>query len=155
MLYSDPKGRIFEHPYLKMAGFSGSKLYTIKPEDLIIMPEFSKLFYIPACPPMGIDPNTGTLRTVHEMDVGGRSVPCFAVAAFLEPGFVRTHLPAADYHKKSFVLPSWAYSAVGFRDDQYWSAGFEVEYNKRWDPRHYDDRDIQLLFLHFYIVPKY
>ncbi len=142
MLYADPKGRIFEHPYLKMAGFSGSRPFTIEPEDLIVMPEFSKLFYIPDCPPMGLDPNTGRLKTLHEMDAGGRSVPCFAVAAFLEPGFVRSHLPAADYRKKSFVLPSWAYGAVGFRDDQYWCAGFEVEYNERWDPRHYDDRDL-------------
>jgi pyruvate-formate lyase-activating enzyme len=142
MLYADPKGRIYEHPYLRMAGFSGSSLFKVKPEDLIVMPEYSKLFYIPACPPMGLDPDTGRLETVHDMDLGGHSVACSAVAAFLEPGFVRSHLPAADYRKKSFVLPSWAYGAVGFRDDQYWSAGFEVEYNERWDPRHYDDRDL-------------
>jgi len=142
MLYADPKGRIFEHPYLKMVGFSGSRPFAIKPEDLIVMPEFSKLFYIPDCPPMGVDPDTGRLQTVHELNLAGHSTPCFAVAAFLEPGFVRTHLPAANYRNKSFVLPSWAYGAVGFRDDQYWCAGFEVEYNERWDPRHYDDRDL-------------
>ena len=142
MLYADPKGRIYEHPHLRMAGFSGSSPFPIKPMDLIVMPEFSKLFYIPASPPMGLNPDTGRLETVHQMDPGGHFVPCSAVAAFLEPGFVRTHLPAADYRKKSFVLPSWAYGAVGFKDDQYWSAGFEIEYNERWDPRHYDDRDL-------------
>ena len=142
MLYADAKGRIYEHPYLKMAGFSGSSLSPLAPEDLIIMPEFSKLFYIPSCPPLGLDPHTGRLTTVHEMDMGGNPAACFAVAAFLEPGFVRTHLPAADYREKSFVLPSWAYGAVGFKDGRYWAAGFEVEYNERWDPRHYDDREL-------------
>ena len=142
MLYADDEGRIYEHPNLRMAGFSGSKLSPIETEDLIIMPEFSKLFYIPDCPPMGLDPETGQLKTIHEMDLGGDSIPCFAVASFLEPGFVRTHLPATDYRRKSFVLPSWAYGAVGFKEDRYWSAGFEVEYNERWDPRHYDDRDL-------------
>ncbi|MBT3256912.1 MAG: radical SAM protein [Deltaproteobacteria bacterium] len=142
MLYADPEGRIYEHPYLRMAGFSGPNLFPIEPDDLIIMPEFSKLFYIPACPPLGLDPHTGQPKTIYEMDVDGKSTTCFAVAVFLEPGFVRTHLPAADYSEKSFVLPSWAYGAVGFRDGQYWSAGFEVEYNERWDPRHYDDREL-------------
>ena len=142
MLYADGDGRIYEHPYLKMAGFTGPDLSPIEPEDLIPMPEFSKLFYIPSCPPVGLDPNTGKSETIYEMDVEGVSTTCFAVAVFLEPGFVRTHLPAADYSAKSFVLPSWAYGAVGFGDGRYWSAGFEVEYNERWDPRLYDDREL-------------
>jgi len=142
MLYADPEGRIYEHPYLRMAGFSGSHHALIESEDLMVMPEFSKLFYIPSCPPLGLDPQTGRLETIYEMDMEGIPTSCYAVAVFLEPGFVRTHLPAADYNKKSFVLPSWAYGAVGFMDDQYWAAAFEVEYNERWDPRHYDDRDL-------------
>jgi pyruvate-formate lyase-activating enzyme len=68
--------------------------------------------------------------------------PCHAVAAFLEPGFVRTHLPASDCTHKKVILPSWAYTAVGFREDRYWAAGFRVEDNPRWDPRNYDDREL-------------
>ena len=142
MLYADAIGRIYEHPYLRMVGCSGSTLFAVEEEDLIIMPEFSKLFYIPSCPPLGLDPHTGQVETVYEMDVDGSPTACFAVAVFLEPGFVRTHLPAADYSEKTFVLPSWAYGAVGYRDDHYWATGFEVEYNERWDPRNYDDRDL-------------
>ena len=68
---------------------------------------------------------------------------CFAVATFLEPGFVRGHLPAADYAEKFFILPSWAYGAVGFREDEgYWASGFRIEYNNRWDPENYDDREL-------------
>jgi wyosine [tRNA(Phe)-imidazoG37] synthetase (radical SAM superfamily) len=74
--------------------------------------------------------------------VNGVTEKCYGVAAFLEPGIVRTHLPAADYSQKEYLLPMWAYTAVGFREDRYWAAGFRIEYNPKWDPRHYDDRKL-------------
>jgi pyruvate-formate lyase-activating enzyme len=36
----------------------------------------------------------------------------------------------------------WAYTAVGFKEGQYWAAGFQIEYSRRWDPREYDDRTL-------------
>ncbi len=142
MLYADSHGRIYDHPHLRMLGFSGSELVIIEEEDLIPMPEFSKLFYIPDSPPIGLDPDTGEAEIVSEIEVDGAIFTCSAVAAFLEPGFVRGHLPAADYAEKSLTLPSWAYGAVGFRDEGYWASGFSIEYNHRWDPANYDDREL-------------
>ena len=142
MLYADSRGRIFEHPRLRMAGFSGMAPAPLAEDDLIPVPEFSKLFFIPECPPVGVDPETGETRTVPKMKIKGVTKRCYAVAAFLEPGIVRTHLPAADYAPKKYVLPMWAYTAVGFRDGRYWAAGFQIEYNPKWDPRHYDDRKL-------------
>ena len=142
MLYADSNGRVYDHPHIRMLGFSGSEPVIIEEEDLIPMPEFSKLFYIPDSPPIGLDPDTGKVRVVSEIEVDGAISACFAVAAFLEPGFVRGHLPAADYAEKSFILPSWAYGAVGFRDEGYWASGFSIEYNHRWDPENYDDREL-------------
>ncbi|GAG98253.1 unnamed protein product, partial [marine sediment metagenome] len=57
---------------------------------------FSKLFFIPDCPPVGIDPSTGEYRTVSQVEIDGSIIDCYAVAAFLEPGLVRSHLPAVD-----------------------------------------------------------
>jgi len=142
MLYADADGRIFDHPYFRMAGFSGSSPALLKKGDLIPMPEFSKLFFIPDCPPIGLDPATGHYEIVPEIELDGVVSACYAVAAFLEPGWVRSHLPAADYSPKSYVLPMWAYTAVGFKDDTYHVAGFKVEYNHKWDPRNYDDREL-------------
>ncbi len=51
MLYADKNGRIYDHPYFRMVGFSGANPAILKDEDLIPMPEFSKLFFIPDCPP--------------------------------------------------------------------------------------------------------
>ncbi|MBW1734921.1 MAG: radical SAM protein [Deltaproteobacteria bacterium] len=142
MLYADSHGRIYDHPHLRMAGFSGTEAVVIHEEDLIEMPAFSKLFYIPGSPPIGLDPDTGKMEIYGEVE--GVTPPCFAVAAFPEPGFVRGHLPAADYRAKPCILPSWAYGAVGFRDEGYWISGFRIEYNHRWDPRNFDDRGLTL-----------
>jgi len=142
MLYADGRGRIYDHPRYRMAGFSGTLPLPVREEDLMLMPAFSRLFFIPDCPPIGLDPDTGRYEVVSSVRRDGRRRPCFAVAAFLEPGLLRTHLPAVDYAGKGYVLPMWAYTAVGFRDDNYWAAGFNIEYNHKWDPRNYDDRDL-------------
>ena len=142
MLYADNEGNIYDHPYYRMAGFSGDAPAQIEREDLVPLPEFSKLFFIPDCPPVGLDPDTGEYVVVGEAETEGGTQACFGVAAFPEPGLVRTHLPALDYGPKDYNLPMWAYTAVGFRDDKYWAAGFVVERNPRWDPRNYDDDEL-------------
>lgn len=142
MLYADREGKIYDHPYLRMAGFSGLEVVPIQTKELIPMPELSKLFFIPDCPPMGLDPSTGEYRVVPEIDIKGKKARCYGVAAFLEPGIVRSQLPAVDYGPKTYTLPTWAYTAVGFKKGTYWAAGFEIEYNHRWDPRNYDDREL-------------
>ncbi|MBW1862343.1 MAG: radical SAM protein, partial [Deltaproteobacteria bacterium] len=131
-----------DHPYYRMVGFSGHSTVTVGNEDLISMPEFSKLFFIPDCPPIGFNPSSKRYETISEIEIDGNVTRCNAVAAFLEPGMVRSHLPAVDYRLKSYVLPTWGYTAVGFRDEQYWVSGFRIEYSHRWDPRSYDDREL-------------
>ena len=140
MVYADPQGRIYDHPHLRMAGFSGSSPFPVTHDDLTPMPSHSKLFFMPHCPPVGLDPDTGNYVALPDVVVAGKTSPCYAVAAFPEPGFVRTHLPAADYTGKTYTLPIWAYTAVGFARNRYRIAGFRVEYSQRWDPRNFDDR---------------
>ncbi len=142
MLYADVHGHIYDHPLYRMAGFSGSRPTGIGPGDLMVMPELSKLFYIPGCSPIGLDPDTGEHVTVNEVRMNGKSTRCYAVAAFPEAGIVRTHLPAVDYSAKDYVLPMWGYTAVGFKEDGFWVTGFRIESNHRWDPRNFDDRDL-------------
>ncbi len=142
MLYADPAGRIYEHPTYRMAGFSGEAPMEFGPADLMPMPEFSKLFFVPDCPPIGRDPVSGKYTVVAEDVRPEGKTRCLAVAAFLEPGYIRSLLPGVDYQSKSYTLPMWAYTAVGLKDDRYWVPAFRIEYNHRWDPRNYDDRDL-------------
>jgi pyruvate-formate lyase-activating enzyme len=142
MLYADGEGNIYDHPYYRMAGFSGREPVPIEREDVVPVPEFSKLFFIPQCPPVGLDPETGEYAVVPEAETEKGISPCCGIASFLEPGLVRTHLPAVDYTAKDYALPMWAYTAVGFKDGRYWTTAFPVEVNPRWDPRNYDDLDL-------------
>ena len=142
MLYADSRGRIYDHPYYRMAGFSGPDPVYLKEQDLLLVPEYSKLFFLPDCPPIGLDPGTGEFVVVPDVEIDGVITRCFSVAVFLEPGVVRAYLPAADYSRKNYILPMWAYAAVGFRDGDYWAAGFWIEHNPKWDPNNYDDRDL-------------
>jgi len=142
MLYADSNGNVYEHPYYRMAGASGDSHEILREEDLMPMPEFSKLFFIPECPPVGLDPATGKYKTIKRVKTERGYQKCLAVAAFMEPGIVRSHLPAVDYTCKSYILPMWGYTAVGFRDGGYYVAAFRIEYNHKWDPRNYDDRKL-------------
>lgn len=142
MLYADAKGRVYDHPGFRMAGFSRNRPVAIQKEDLVAMPRFSKLFYIPFGSPIGLDPGTGEYQSVEALGKQEAGSPCFGVAAFLEPGFVRTLLPAVDYRAETGTLPMWAYTAVGFKDGRYWVPAFRIEYNRKWDPHNYDDRDL-------------
>jgi pyruvate-formate lyase-activating enzyme len=142
MLYADSQGRVYDHPYYKMTGFSGNTPQSPSAGDLIPMPGHSKLFFIPDCPPIGLDPSTGEYAVVPEAGTDEAITKCFAVAAFPEAGLVRTHLPAVSYRSKTYTLPMWGYTAVGFKDGKFWIAAFRVEYNPRWDPRNYDDRKL-------------
>lgn len=142
MLYADTDGNVYEHPYYRLIGASGNSCEIIGNKDLMPMPEFSKLFFIPDCPPVGLDPRTGKFKVVKTIKVDGVTQKCLAVAAFMEPGIVRSHLPAVDYSKKSYILPMWGYTAVGFKDDRYHIAAFRIEYNHKWDPSNFDDREL-------------
>ncbi|CAD7779104.1 MAG: hypothetical protein KCCBMMGE_02182 [Candidatus Methanoperedenaceae archaeon GB37] len=51
VVYADAQGRIYNHPYLKAIGKSGEQIVVPKPQDFIPLPEGSKLFFLPKCPP--------------------------------------------------------------------------------------------------------
>ncbi len=142
LLWADEKGRILDHPHLEMAGFSGSVPARPKRGELVPLPEFSRLFYLPDCPPIGWDRRKGKYVTAEKVRVGRRLFRAQAVSAFPAPGWVRTLLPAADYSKKRVILPMWAYGAVGLEEDEYLIPAFRVEENPFWDPANFDDTEV-------------
>jgi pyruvate-formate lyase-activating enzyme len=142
MLFADESGRIYDHPHLLMIGRQGDMELSPSLGEWIPLPDMSRLFYIPNCAPRGLDPQTGKVVTLRHYRVARRAVRCFAVAAFLEPGYARTHLPSFETSLKEYVLPLWAYTAVGFLKGQYTACAFPVEQNPQWDPRNFDDREM-------------
>ena len=147
MLYADAKGNIFDHPELCMAGMNGTE--PVLPEDieLIPLPEDSKLFTMPAMPPIAWDARKKSFVLLDEVHEGRRSQRVQAVAAFMAPGYVRTLLPACDYSRKKTQLPLWSYTAVGWDEgrDCFVVAATKVDANSNWNPVNYDDRTLDPL----------
>jgi pyruvate-formate lyase-activating enzyme len=147
LLYADAGGNIFDHPFLTMAGMSGSE--AVLPEDieLIPLPEDSRLFTIPDTPPVAWDGRQKKFVTVATIREGRRETPIQAVSAFMAPGWMRTLLPACDYSRKKLQLPLWAYTAVGWDEEteQFVVAATRVDANENWQPRNYDDRQLDPL----------
>ena len=56
LVYADSQGRIFDHPYLHLAGRSGREFFRLVPDrDLIPLPPGSDLFVLPGRRPVGYD----------------------------------------------------------------------------------------------------
>jgi pyruvate-formate lyase-activating enzyme len=147
MVYADARGNIYDHPELCMAGMNGN--VSVLPDDveLIPLPEDSRLFTMPAMPPVAWDARGKAFVTVDEMRTGRKSQRIQAVAAFMAPGYVRTLLPACDYSGKKAHLPLWSYTAVGWDEERdcFVVAATKVDSNSNWNPVNYDDRTLDPL----------
>jgi molybdenum cofactor biosynthesis enzyme MoaA len=139
---ADQSGEVFEHPELLLAGLDGRTPRAPRANELIPLPEGSRLFTVPGTPPQGFDRKSGKLVTHDRLPAawGGGSIQ--AVSAFLTPGFTRTLLPAADYAAKQLTLPLWSYTAVGWcvEEERFYAAAVKVDRNLQWQPEHFDDR---------------
>jgi len=139
---ADQSGEVFEHPELLLAGMNGLTPRAPRADELIPLPEGSRLFTIPDTPPVGIDPRSGQVVTRDRLPRSWGGGPIQAVSAFLTPGFTRTLLPAADYSRKQLQLPLWSYTAVGWcvEEERFYAAAVQVDRNLQWQPEHFDDR---------------
>ncbi len=140
LLFADDNGTIYDHPYLEMAGCSGSRLVRPDPDTLVETPPMSRLYYHPGCPPYGYDRRNDRFVLLTETKLGSETVRCSAVSTFIQQGWVRLLLPAMDYSEKNYTLPMWAYSAVGFYGNAWYAPAFEIDDNFRWNPENFDDR---------------
>ncbi len=144
---ADDKGEVFEHPELLLAGMSGTAVVRPKAEELIPLPAGSRLFTIPGAPAIGFEPRSARAATVDRLPKrwGGRRIQ--AVSTFLTPGYTRTLLPAADYHRQCGTLPLWSYTAVGWcvEEQRFYAAAVQVDRNPQWRPEHFDDRELDPL----------
>jgi pyruvate-formate lyase-activating enzyme len=144
---ADESGEVFEHPELLMAGMNGFAARAPRADELIPLPEGSRLFTIPDTPPMGLDRGHRRLVTVDRLPRSWGGGRIQAVSAFMTPGYTRTLLPAADYRRKQVQLPLWSYTAVGWcvEEERFYVAAAKVDRNPQWQPEHYDDRKLDPL----------
>ena len=139
LVLSDPAGKIFNHPYLKMAGRSGDRIVLPHPSELTPLPRGSQLFTMPGRIPVGWDEENASFTPSETVKIGMKELGCTAVAAFLPPGYVRTLLPATPRESDGPVLPLWAYSSVGWRDGRFWATGILIDPNPHWNPKYFQN----------------
>jgi pyruvate-formate lyase-activating enzyme len=147
LLYADAGGNIYDHPTLCMAGMNGPEAVLPEGVELIPLPEGSRIFTIPATPPIAWDTRQNSFVTVDSVRQGKRRLTIQAVSAFMAPGYVRTLLPACDYSRKKVHLPLWSYTAVGWDEERerFVVAASRVDTNDNWNPCNYDDRKLDPL----------
>ncbi len=144
---ADEQGEVFEYPGLLLAGMNGMTARQPLADELIPLPEGSRLFTIPDTPPMGIDPDNGNVVVREQLPKSWGGGKAQAVSAFLTPAYTRTLLPAAAWQKKAQMLPLWSYTAVGWcvEEERFYAAAVCVDRNRQWQPEHFDDRKLEPL----------
>ncbi len=142
LVVADSKGQILDHPSLRMAGRSGHDVLEVAAEDLLRIPEGTKLFSMPGSRPVAWDSRRRAFRPVSRVQIEGRTFTCTTVAAFMPPGYTRTLLPAASYPTPQPSLPLWPYGAVGWDGEAFVAAAIRTDPMDHSAARHYDDREL-------------
>ncbi len=142
LVFANKAGEIKDFAELNMAGRSGQDFLAPRLEDLIPLPEGSDLFVVPGRDPVGIHPETGEpMLLAEDPDAPGEEIQ--AVSAFMAPA--HTASLWAGFEKRSEDLPHlplFAYTAVGWLDDQFWVSGFRSDEDQRQETSRYNPHSL-------------
>lgn len=135
LVFSDSKGKIYHHPYLRMSVSSLEEVTLPNDAELIRLPPGSTLFYLPQRQAIGFDPKENKIEVLDRFE--GKEV--FAVSAFPIPAFLRLYNPAYISKAKK-ALPLWAYTACGYSRGNFYIAAKRIDKRVRQSPRFYDQK---------------
>ena len=138
MIFASPDGEILDHPDLVMCGMDGGTPRPVREDELIPLPEGSDVFTLPARSPLGFDEASGEIVS---FDSHSDYVPA-GVGAFMAPAHTQSLRPAYQTEEGAPVLPTYAYTSMGYRDGQFWVAGLRVDPDPRQDPWRFDRAEI-------------
>jgi wyosine [tRNA(Phe)-imidazoG37] synthetase (radical SAM superfamily) len=141
LVFADEDGKICDFPDLKMAGMASGRYVQPEVEDLIPLPEGSELFTLPDRLPVGIDTSSNDPLLLKE-DPRSPGSKVQAVAAFMAPAHTALLAAAYQSRKNPVLLPLFAYTAVGWHDDQFWVAGFRCDCDPRQDSGQFNQTTI-------------
>lgn len=141
LLFADAKGKVFDFKGLEAAGMKAGQFYRLDPDQFVPLPDSSELFMLPDRNPVGFK---GEEAVVLDQDpYSQKKQECFAVAAFIPPGYTLTHNTA--YHEKegARMLPLFAYAACVLYKDKFYAAAVRVDRSYRHDNRFMDSEEIK------------
>jgi len=142
LVIADDQGNITDFSELQMCGSAAGEFVCPELEDLIPLPEGSELFTLPMRLPIGCDPATGEPLLLEEDPYApGRAVQ--AVAAFMAPAYTSALSSAFQTSEGAPTLPLFAYTAVGWWNDQFWVPAFRSDLDIRQDCNQYKQGTVQ------------
>ena len=139
LVVSDTDGNIFEIPRPEMTGMRLRERRLPEAAELISLPFGSALFQLPGRLPVGYDRRRQRFVVLEEHE--GQKI--FAVGAFIAPAHTQTLLAAYESAPGAEPLPLFAYSAAGWRDERFYTAGVRVDTDIRQDPAYFNARLIE------------
>jgi wyosine [tRNA(Phe)-imidazoG37] synthetase (radical SAM superfamily) len=132
LVYADMNGNITEFPSLHTAGMSAGQFLLPEKKDFIPLPEGSELFVLPGRLPIGLDPDSGEPLLLEDNPFKPGE-PIQAVAAFMSPAHTAVLNSAYQTQEKAPRLPLFAYTAVGWYNDRFWTTAFRSDVDIRQD----------------------
>ncbi|KAF9127683.1 radical SAM protein [Paenibacillus cellulositrophicus] len=136
LVYADEKGNVFDHPTLYGLGRSADMIVEIMEDELIPLPEGATLVGLPNTRAIGMDPETGEMTALPG--------DAQAVGALLPQGYTRLCLPGYVKTDKEYKLPLFGYSAVVWKDGQFYTTGRLSDDPEKWNPLNCDVEELEL-----------
>lgn len=130
LVYADEHGNVFDHPEFIGLGRSGDMIVEIMEDELIPLPNGATLVSLPFTKPVGLNPRNGQMQVLPD---GAQ-----AVGALLPQGFTRLCLPGYVKADKNEKLPLFGYTAVVWKDGQFFVTAEQCDDPERWDPLNCD-----------------
>jgi len=141
LLTADSKGKITDFPELEAVGMSNGHFYRPQPDDFIPLPKGSELFALPGRLPVGWDPQNNEPVLLDE-NPNLKGQPVSAVAAFMAPAYTSVFNSSYQTRPAAPTLPLFAYTAVGWHNDNFWVTAFRSDPDKRQDHSQYDQHTV-------------
>lgn len=136
LVYADKQGNVYDHPYYVGLARSGDMIVEIMEDELIPLPDGATLVSLPFSKPIALDPETGEMQVVED-DVQ-------AVGALLPQGYTRLNVPAYVKSDPNEKLPLFGYTAVVWKDDQFYVTAEQSDDPEKWDPENCDRQELKL-----------
>ncbi len=133
LVFANSKGKVFDYPGLEAAGMKGGQFFHLDPGQFVPLPDLSELFLLPDRCPVGFK---GQEPVALEHDPYSRKKEeCFAVGAFIPPGYTLTHNTAYREKSGASMLPLFAYAACVFYKGKFQVSAIRVDRSLRHDAR--------------------
>lgn len=133
LLVSDEKGNIFEDKNLKVIVREGNKLRIPELNEFIELPEGSDIFYLPKHYAIGYN------EKKQKIEISKKG---YAVAAFVAPAYTQLALAAWKKMNDAPTLPLYAYTAIGWYKNKFYTTALRIDPDIRQDCRLFDQKKV-------------